>query len=274
MGRAFDGPLRRVRRAAETDRRSTCANRGGGMSDIGRWRATQRARRWLAAKREDDGLAPPGLGVRASGVGHRAVEAFRHGESRRIRLYRERRRRAGDPRGRGDSRLSCGDAEKFAGTYRSARAVSHFGHVGDRRGEPPQFGNFAHDPRGTPRRVALVGARSDDDRDGLAAPGRVDRESADRYRRDRRAARGGRGVGRGDVVVRRRAGGAQASLRRRAAPGPRDDWQGESAGLEFPGPHAAYAAGAASETRAVSGGRGSFEIWRRASICARMWPAS
>ena len=187
---------------------------------------------------------PPGLGVFRAERAAGAQQTFWHGRAGGVRFHRRSGRRSGDSRRRGHPRLSGRDAKKFARPYRSPDAVSQFGHTGDRPVELAQPGDHPHHPRGPPRRFAVVGARSDGHRDGLAAAGPMGGQSAYRRGGDPRPAGGRRAVGRRPAAVRRPARDRSAAyttcerLLARVTTGrasPRD--------LGFSGSDAAWAAG-------------------------------
>jgi DNA mismatch repair protein MutS len=76
---------------------------------------------------------------------------------------------AGRSGGRGDPRLSQGNAAKLAGPRRSPGSLPGPQHAGDRRGQPAEPGDRPHDPRRPPRRLVVGRAGADDHRDGRPA---------------------------------------------------------------------------------------------------------
>ena len=191
-------------------------------------------------------------------------------------------RRPGDPRRRGHARLSRRDAEKLArhtSTGCCRTAASGTLEIDESSRRSLEITRTIRDGR---REGSLLWVL---DRtrhgDGLAAAGRVGGQSADRRGGDPRPARRRGGVGRRSVAVRRLARVAAAGVRRGAAAGPRDHRPGQPARPEFPGPHAAIAAGGEGEAHGAAE-RAARRSWRRRSIFApscgrrskRRWPTS
>ncbi len=160
----------------------------------------------------EDTQLPPAFGRSAGhaatrlGLFHRRGErhtavTFRHGQPRGLRIYR--RRRARGPGRRSRAGLSGRNTEGVARAHRPTSALLVGRGLGNRRRHAAQPGDHRHAARRPARRFAVGRDGSHGHVDGLAAVGRLARQSAGRRGPDRRTTRRRGGAGGRRIALRR-----------------------------------------------------------------------